>query len=59
LEDYLTKWCERQGQVEIGVIQREGRSFAAIGASIVGRLVTGDIYLKDRKGSESRLCWRR
>jgi hypothetical protein len=45
-------WCERQGQVEVGIIEHEGRCFAALGASVVGRQVTGytglgtgDIYL--------------
>jgi predicted RNA-binding Zn-ribbon protein involved in translation (DUF1610 family) len=33
--------CERQGQVEIGIIEHEGREFAALGATVVGRSVTG------------------
>ncbi|MEW4453041.1 hypothetical protein AB1L30_10225 [Bremerella sp. JC817] len=33
--------CERQGQIEIGIIEHEGREFAAIGASVVGRSITG------------------
>jgi len=41
--------CERQGQIEIGVIEHEGREFAALGASVVGRNITG--YTKgDRYG---------
>lgn len=41
--------CERQGQVEIGIIEHDGREFAALGASVVGRQITG--YTKrDRYG---------
>ncbi|OYW23723.1 MAG: hypothetical protein B7Z55_03280 [Planctomycetales bacterium 12-60-4] len=41
--------CERQGQIEIGIIEHEGREFAALGASVVGRNITG--YTKgDRYG---------
>jgi hypothetical protein len=37
----MQTWCERQGQVEIGVIEHEGNTFAALGATVVGRHVTG------------------
>ena len=37
----MNSWCERQGQTEIGVIEHEGRTFAALGASVHGRHVTG------------------
>ncbi|MBI1249346.1 hypothetical protein GC197_16065 [bacterium] len=41
--------CERQGQIEIGIIEHEGREFSAFGASVVGRNITG--YTKwDRYG---------
>lgn len=41
--------CERQGQIEIGIIEHEGREFAALGATVVGRNITG--YTKqDRFG---------
>jgi len=41
--------CERRGQVEIGIIEHDGREFAALGASVVGRNITG--YTKrDRFG---------
>lgn len=41
--------CERHGQIEIGIIEHEGREFAALGASVVGRNITG--YTKgDRYG---------
>ena len=44
-----TTRCERYGQIEIGIIEHEGREFAALGASVVGRNVTG--YTKsDRYG---------
>lgn len=33
--------CERQGQIEIGIIEHEGREFAALGGSVVGRNLTG------------------
>jgi hypothetical protein len=33
--------CERQGQIEIGVIEHEGREFAALGGSVIGRRITG------------------
>lgn len=37
----MKTWCHRQGQVEIGVIEHEGHSFACLGATVVGRHVTG------------------
>lgn len=41
--------CERQGQIEIGIIEHDGREFTALGASVVGRHITG--YTKsDRYG---------
>ncbi len=33
--------CERQGQIEVGIIEHEGREYAALGASVVGRHITG------------------
>ncbi len=33
--------CLRHGQVEVGVIEHEGREFSALGATVVGRHVTG------------------
>jgi hypothetical protein len=59
----MTTWCERQGQVEVGVIEHEGRCFAALGASVVGRQVTGytgqkfrDIYLTTWCGKTMLFC---
>lgn len=44
-----TTRCERLGQIEIGIIEHEGREFTAIGSSVVGREITG--YTKeDRNG---------
>lgn len=41
--------CERQGQIEIGIIEHDGREFVALGASVVGQYLTG--YTKsDRYG---------
>lgn len=37
----MQTYCVRQGQVEVGVIEHQGREFAALGASVVGRSVTG------------------
>lgn len=45
----MKTWCERQGQMEIGVIEHEGQNFAALGATINGRHLTG--YTKVRAGS--------
>lgn len=33
--------CERSGQIEIGIIEHEGHEFAALGASVIGRNITG------------------
>ena len=41
--------CIRQGQIEIGIIEHEGREFVALGASVVGRNLTGYTKL-DRWG---------
>jgi hypothetical protein len=47
--------CERQGQVEIGVIVHEGREFRALGASVVGPHVTG--YTQLRSDNISLVTW--
>lgn len=59
----MTTWCERRGQVEVGVIEYEGRCFAALGASVVDRQVTGytgfgtgDIYLTTWCGKTMLAC---
>lgn len=35
-----TTRCERHGQIEIGIIEHEGREFSAFGASVLGRQIT-------------------
>lgn len=41
--------CERQGQIELGIIEHKEQEFVALGASVVGRHLTG--YTKsDRHG---------
>lgn len=59
----MNTWCERHGQVEVGVIEHEGRCFAALGASVQGRyltgytgLGTGDIYLTTWCGKTMLAC---
>src|SRR5687767_1197597 len=47
--------CVRQGQVEIGVIEHEGHEFSALGASVIGRSVTG--YTRSRDGGISLTTW--
>ncbi len=37
----MKTFCVRQGQVEVGVIEHEGREFSALGATVIGRHVTG------------------
>ncbi len=39
--------CVRQGQIEIGIIEHEGREFSALGATVQGRHVTGYTKLVD------------
>jgi len=59
----MQTWCERQGQVEIGVVVHEGRECAALGATVVGRSVTGytrlvhgDIILQTWCGKTMLAC---
>ena len=37
----------RHGQVEIGIVEHEGREFSALGATVVGRHITGYTKLLD------------
>lgn len=48
--------CVRQGQVEVGIIEHEGREFAALGASVVGRSVTGYTHVVDGEIHLSTWC---
>ena len=59
----MRTWCERQGQVEAGVIEHEGHMFSALGASVQGRHVTGytglqrrDIFLTTWCGKTMLAC---
>lgn len=36
----MQSFCVRQGQVEVGIIEYEGREFSALGASVLGRNIT-------------------
>ena len=36
----MQSFCIRQGQVEVGVIEHEGREYHALGASVSGRNIT-------------------
>ncbi len=47
--------CERRGQLEIGVIDHNGRTFAAFGSSVNGRHVTA--YTRKRHGQISLTRW--
>jgi hypothetical protein len=48
-------FCERRGQVEVGVIDHNGHVYAAFGASINGRNVTA--YTRLRTGRISLTRW--
>ena len=39
--------CVRQGQIEVGVIEHQGRDFSALGATVQGRSITGYTKLVD------------
>jgi hypothetical protein len=47
--------CVRSGQVEIGIIAHEGKEYAAIGASVVGRSLTA--YTKSTHGEIHLTSW--
>jgi hypothetical protein len=47
--------CIRQGQTEIGVIEHQGHTFAAIGASVHGKHVTG--YTQTIRGDVILKTW--
>lgn len=51
----MQTYCVRQGQVEVGVIEHQGREFAALGASVVGRNVTG--YTRNVHGDIVLTTW--
>ena len=47
--------CERRGQLEIGIVTHDDRSYAAFGSSICGRNVTG--YTRLRNGQVALTRW--
>lgn len=47
--------CERQGQIETGIIEHEEQEFAALGASVVGRNITG--YTKEDRFGITLTTW--
>jgi len=47
--------CVRQGQIEIGIIEHEGREFSALGATVQGRSITG--YTKLVNGEIHLATW--
>lgn len=51
----MKTYCVRQGQVEVGVIEHEGREFAALGATVVGGQITG--YTRNGGGNISLRTW--
>ena len=48
-------FCFRQGQVEVGVIEHEGREYSALGASVSGRNITG--YTRHEGNEISLTTW--
>lgn len=47
--------CVRQGQIEVGFIEHQGGEFSALGATVVGRHVTG--YTRQVKGDIQLSTW--
>ena len=47
--------CVRHGQIEVGIIEHNGREFSALGASVQGRHVTG--YTADAHGHLVLKTW--
>jgi len=48
--------CVRHGQIEIGIIEHEGRDFSALGATVQGRSITGYTKLVDGEIQLSTWC---
>jgi hypothetical protein len=46
--------CERRGQLEVGIVTHNGHVFAAFGASVSGRKITGYTRLRDERISLTR-----
>ena len=47
--------CVRHGQIEVGIIEHEGREFSALGATVQGRSITG--YTKLVAGGIDLKTW--
>lgn len=47
--------CERQGQIEFGIIEHEGHEFVALGASTIGREITS--YTKETRDGIKLTTW--
>jgi hypothetical protein len=51
----MQTWCERRGQLEIGIVTHDGRVFAAFGASVHGHNITG--YTRSDHGRIALTRW--
>lgn len=51
----MQTYCVREGQVEVGIVEHQGREFAALGAAVVGRSVTG--YTRNINGDIVLTTW--
>ncbi len=47
--------CERHGQVELGIIEHEGREFVALGASVIGSHITA--YTQQDRNRIHLMTW--
>lgn len=47
--------CERRGQLEIGILEKDGRVFAAFGASVQGHNITA--YTRAERGRIALTTW--
>lgn len=47
--------CVRHGQIEVGIIEHEGREYSALGATVQGRSITG--YTKLVNGDIELTTW--
>jgi len=52
----VKSFCIRQGQVEVGVIEHDGREHSALGSSVVGRQVTGYTGKSGRSVTLTKWC---
>lgn len=48
--------CVRHGQIEVGIVEHEGREFSALGATVQGRHITGYTKLVDGETHLSTWC---